>query len=430
MAAAPPAPSAAAYHPARVYTPATLGGAHESVSDRKMGKHRILTLNSIARIGLRRLPDARYAIADNVDRPDAILVRSRDMHAMAIPASVRAISRAGAGTDNIPVAEMSKRGAPVFNAPGANANAVKELVLTALLLAARNVVPALDYVAALYRDSPDLERQVEDGKKQFAGVELAGRTLGVIGLGAIGSIVADTALKLGMSVIGFDPEITVDAAWRLPSGVRKAHSIEELLRQSDFVTLHVPLLEVTRHLIGQAQVAVTKPGASLLNFARDAIVDEIAVLAALRAHQLKYYLCDFPRARLLGQPGVIALPHLGASTEEAEQNCAVMAVDQLREFLEHGTIANAVNFPNVEMPRESPYRVAIANANVPNMLGQISTVMAKAGLNIHNMVNKSRGEMAYTLVDVDSPVPNRLIDALAEIDDVLSVRAIPAEPAQ
>jgi D-3-phosphoglycerate dehydrogenase / 2-oxoglutarate reductase len=233
-----------------------------------------------------------------------------------------------------------------------------------------------------------------------------------------------------MSVVGFDPEITVDAAWRLPSSVRKAHSIEELLRESDFVTLHVPLLDVTRHLIDERRLAVMKPDATLLNFARDAIVDEAAVVAALRAKRLKYYLCDFPSAQLIGEQGVVALPHLGASTEEAEQNCAIMAVDQLREFLEHGTIANAINFPSVEMSRESPYRVAIANANVPNMLGQISTAMARAGLNIHNMVNKSRGDMAYTLVDVDSGIPYELIDALAGIEGVLSVRAIPAEPAR
>src|SRR5437016_7144196 len=292
-------------------------------------------------------------------------------------------------------------------------------------MAARNVVPALGYVAGLKSDTRDLEKRVEDGKKQFAGIELPNRTLGIIGLGAIGSLVADTAIKLGMKVIGFDPEITVDAAWRLPSSVRRANSIEELLKQADFVTLHVPLLPVTRQLISDKGLSVMKPGAVLLNFARDAIVDEDAIIAALRAHRLKYYLCDFPSAKLLHHPGVAALPHLGASTEEAEENCAVMVVDQVREYLENGAIANAVNFPNVDMPRESPYRVAIANANVPNMLGQISTAMGRAGLNIHNMVNKSRGEMAYTLVDVDSPVPDAAVDAVAAIEGVLSVRAIP-----
>jgi D-3-phosphoglycerate dehydrogenase len=388
--------------------------------------YRILTLNQISSLGLHRFPAARYTVGKAVDEPDAILVRSQDMHALAIPSSVRAIGRAGAGTNNIPVPEMSLRGVPVFNAPGANANAVRELVLAALLMAARNVIPALGYVAGLDGSAPDLEKQVEDGKKQFAGIELPNRTLGIIGLGAIGSLVADTAIKLGMKVTGFDPEITVDAAWRLSSSVRRAHSIEEVLKQSDFVTLHVPLLPMTRNLIDAKRLAVMKPGAVLLNFARDALADDAAVVAALRARRLKFYMCDFPGSTLLHEPGVVALPHLGASTEEAEENCAVMVVDQVREFLEHGAIANAVNFPNVEMPRESPYRLAIANANVPNMLGQISTAMAHAGLNIHNMVNKSRGEMAYTLVDVDSPIQPDAIRAIASIEGVLSVRAIPA----
>lgn len=391
-----------------------------------MAKYQILTLNPISSQGLHRLPPARYSVGKSFEQPDAILVRSADMHAMPIPESVKAIGRAGAGTNNIPVKEMSRRGVPVFNAPGANANAVKELVFAALLMAARNVVPALHYIAGLKGGTRDLEKQVEDGKKQFAGVELPNRTLGIIGLGAIGSLVADTTIKLGMKVIGFDPEITVDAAWRLPSSVRKANSIEELLKQSDFVTLHVPLLPVTRHLIDEKRLRAMKPGAVLLNFARDAIVDENSVIEALRTHRLKCYFCDFPSAKLLGEPGVVALPHLGASTEEAEANCAVMVVDQVREFLENGTMVNAVNFPNVDMLRESRYRVAIANANVPNMLGQISTTVARARLNIHNMVNKSRDEMAYTLVDVDSPIDVAVIRDLAAIDGVLSVRSIPA----
>jgi D-3-phosphoglycerate dehydrogenase len=390
-------------------------------------KYQILTLNAIAPHGLHRLPAARYAVGKAVTDPDAILVRSHDMHAMPIPPSVKAIGRAGAGTNNIPVAAMSQRGIPVFNAPGANANAVKELVLAALLIAARNVVPALRYVGDLDPAAPDLERQVEEGKKQFAGVELPHRTLGIVGLGAIGSLVADIAIKLGMKVIGFDPEITVDAAWRLPSSVKRAHSVEELLKQSDFVTLHLPLLDSTRNLIDAPRIGAMKAGAVLLNFARDGLVDETALRGALQARRLKAYLTDFPGPALIAEPGVIALPHLGASTEEAEENCAVMVVDEVREYLEHGTIANAVNFPNVELPRESPYRVAIANANVPNMLGQISTTMARAGLNIHTMVNKSRGDMAYTLVDVDSPVDEAVIAALSAIDGVLSVRAIPAQ---
>ena len=390
-------------------------------------RYQILTLNQISSHGLHRFPTARYAVGKACEHPDAILVRSHDMHGMTIPGTVKAIGRAGAGTNNIPVAAMSGRGVPVFNAPGANANAVKELVLAALLMAARNVGPALGYVAGLDAAAADLEARVEDGKKQFAGVELPHRTLGIIGLGAIGSLVADTAIKLGMKAIGFDPDITVDAAWRLHSGVRRAHSIEEVLKQADFITLHVPLLEVTRNLVDAKRLAVVKQGAVLLNFARDGLVDDEAVLASLAAQRLKSYVTDFPSARLLGQPGVIALPHLGASTVEAEENCAVMVVDQVREYLENGTIQNAVNFPSVEMARESPFRVAIANANVPNMLGQISTTMAQAGLNIHNMVNKSRGEMAYTLVDVDSPVDEGLVKALAAIHGVLSVRAIPVE---
>ncbi len=391
-----------------------------------MGKYEILTLNPIAPHGLHRFPAARYVVGKAVERPDAVLVRSHDMHAMSIPPSVKAIGRAGAGTNNIPVAAMSKRGIPVFNAPGANANAVKELVLAALLIAARNVVPALRYVANLDAAAADLERQVEDGKKQFAGVELPHRTLGIVGLGAIGSLVADTAIKLGMKVVGYDPDITVDAAWRLPSSVKRANSVDELFKQSDFVTLHVPLLDATRNLVDARRLAVMKASAVLLNFARDGLVDEAALVAALHAKRLRAYVTDFPSTTLLAAPGVISLPHLGASTEEAEENCAVMVVDEVREFLEHGTIANAVNFPNVDMVRESPYRVAIANANVPNMLGQISTTMARAGLNIHTMVNKSRGEMAYTLVDVDSAVEETAIAALSAIEGVLSVRAIPS----
>jgi D-3-phosphoglycerate dehydrogenase len=389
-------------------------------------KFKILTLNNIAHSGLARLPHSLYSLGKHVEHPDAILVRSQDMHAMDIPPSVKAIGRAGAGTNNIPVAAMSKRGVPVFNSPGANANAVKELVLAALLIGARNLVPALQFVAQLPPDAKDFDKRVEDGKKQYAGIELPHRTLGIVGLGAIGGLVAETALKLGMKAIGYDPEITVEAAWRLPSGVRKANSIEELLKHSDFVTLHLPLVPATRGLINAERLAVMRQGSVLLNFARDAIVDAAAVAAALREQKLKAYLCDFPSPQLAGVPGVIATPHLGASTAEAEENCAVMVVDQLRDYLEHGNIANAVNFPNVEMARESPYRVGIANANVPNMLGQISTAMAMAGLNIHNMVNKSRGEMAYTLVDVDSPVEQKVVDALAAIYGVLSVRSIPA----
>lgn len=391
-----------------------------------MSRYHVLTLNAISSHGLHRFPAARYAVGKAIEAPDAILVRSHDMHAMAIPASVKAIGRAGAGTNNIPVAAMSARGVPVFNAPGANANAVKELVLAALFLAARNLPAALRYVGSLDPDAADLEARIEDGKRQFAGTELPSRTLGIVGLGAIGSLVADAAIKLGMKVTGYDPDITVDAAWRLPSSVRRAHSVEEAIRHADFVTLHVPLLPATRNLIDAARIATMKTGAVLLNLSRDGIVDEAAVAAALAAQKLRCYLTDFPTPLVLREPRAIALPHLGASTFEAEENCAVMVVDQVREYLEHGSIVNAVNFPGVEMPRESPFRVAIANANVPNMLGQISTTLARSGLNIHTMVNKSRGEMAYTLVDADSAVEPAVVAALAAIEGVLAVRAIPA----
>jgi D-3-phosphoglycerate dehydrogenase len=385
----------------------------------------VLILNQISPIGLKRLPAERYAVGKEVANPDAILVRSADMHSMDIPASVKAIGRAGAGTNNIPVKAMSARGVPVFNAPGANANAVKELVIAGMLMAARNITGALGFVKGLDPAAADMHKKVEDGKKQFAGYELAGHTLGVIGLGKIGCLVADAAIKLGMNVLGYDPEITVDAAWSLPSQVRKANSVAEILRNAHFVTLHVPLVDATRNLISDKNLEQVKHGAVLLNFSREGVVDEMAVLAALEALKLRYYVCDFPSARVNTHPHVIALPHLGASTREAEDNCAVMVADQVRDYLEQGNVQNAVNFPAVVMPRESGYRVAIANANVPNMVGQISTAMAKAGLNIHNMMNKSRGEMAYTLVDVDSVVPEAVIDSIARIEGVLAVRYLP-----
>jgi D-3-phosphoglycerate dehydrogenase len=388
-------------------------------------RYEILVLNQVSQVGLRRFPAESYSVAKDAAQPDAILVRSADMHSMPIADSVKAIGRAGAGTNNIPVAAMSKRGVPVFNAPGANANAVKELVLAGMLIAARNLVPAIQFVGALRGDDATVSRRIEDEKKRFAGVELPGHTLGVIGLGKIGSLVADAAIRLGMHVLGYDPEITVDAAWSLPSLVKKAHSIDEVLKGSHFVTLHVPLTEATRGLIDADDLAQLRAGGILLNFSREGIVAEEAVLEALNSHRLKAYVTDFPSAALAGHPGVIALPHLGASTREAEDNSAAMVVDQVRDYLEHGNIRNAVNFPDVVMQREAPYRVAIANANVPNMLGQISTAMARAGLNIHNMMNKSKGEMAYTLVDVDSRVPPEVIDTIRRIDGVLEIRYLP-----
>jgi D-3-phosphoglycerate dehydrogenase len=314
----------------------------------------------------------------------------------------------------------------VFNAPGANANAVKELVLAGMLIAARNLAPALEFVSS-QKDSSDLEKKIEEGKKQFAGAELPGHTLGLIGLGKIGSLVADVAIRLGMNVLGYDPHITVESAWSLPSQVKRASSVEEVLKGSHFVSLHVPLVEKTRNLVNAKNVELFHGGAVLLNFSRDGVVSDEAVLKGIAAHRLKWYVTDFPSAGLLGKPGVIALPHLGASTREAEDNSAIMVVDQLRDYLEHGNLQNAVNFPEAAMGREAPYRLAIANANVPDMLGRISHALGRRKINIHNMLNKSKGDMAYTLVDADSPVPAGVVDELCELNGVLAVRYLPAE---
>jgi D-3-phosphoglycerate dehydrogenase len=391
-------------------------------------KLEVLVLNQVSQAGLQRLPAERYALSTEARDPDAVLVRSQDLHRTPFGARLKAVARAGAGTNNIPVPALTARGIPVFNAPGANANAVKELVIAGILIAARNLAPALDFVRALDKGAPDLERRVEDGKKAFAGAELPGQTLGIIGLGKIGSLVADAAIRLGMQVIGHDPDITVEGAWGLPSQVRRANSVDELLKASRFVTLHVPLAERTRHLIGAQNLGLLRPGAIVLNFSREGVVDDAAVLAALAAGKLHAYVTDFPTSALVGVPGVVALPHLGASTGEAEDNSAVMVVEQLRDYLEHGNLRNSVNFPEAVIARESPYRLAIANANVPDMLARISHAMGERGINIHNMLNKSRGEVAYTLVDVDSPVPEAALAALRAIDGVLAVRYLPLEP--
>jgi D-3-phosphoglycerate dehydrogenase len=386
---------------------------------------KILTLNAISAKGLARLPQ-HYVVGGDVSGPDAILVRSASMHDMDIPATVQAIGRAGAGTNNIPVKKLSERGVPVFNAPGANANAVKELVIAGMLMGARNLVPALKFVDGLSGTDEAMHKATEAGKKQFAGFELPGRTLGLIGLGAIGSHIAEAAIRLGMNVVGFDPGITVDAAWRLPSQVKRAENVEDVLRVADFVSLHVPLLDGTRNLINVQRIGVMRPGAVLLNFAREGVVDNAAVVEALDTGKLHAYICDFPANALKGHAKVVALPHLGASTGEAEENCAVMVAVQVTDYLENGNILNSVNFPNVNLARESDYRLAIANANVPNMVGQITSVLAAAGLNIHNMVNKSKGDMAYTLTDVDSAVSAEIIRQLSAIEGVLAVRYLPA----
>jgi len=388
-------------------------------------KTEVLVFDQLSAVGLEALPAERYAVVGESAAPDVILLRSRNLHDYAFGDTLKAVGRAGAGVNNIPVPKLSARGIPVFNAPGANANAVKELVLAGMLMAVRNIGAALDVVRALDPATPDLGKCIESGKKAYAGIELPGHTLGVIGLGKIGSLVADVAIRLGMRVLGYDPEITVDAAWGLPSQVRRARSIDEVLKASDFVTVHVPLLEQTRHLIGAKNLAQVRPGAVLLNFSRDEVIEDAAVVQALQAGRLKAYVTDFPSSTVLGQAGVIALPHLGASTREAEENCAVMVVEQLRAYLEHGDVTNAVNFPDACMPRESPYRLAIANANVPDMLAGISHTLGGRGINIHNMLNKSRGEMAYTLVDVDTPVSDAVLGELRAIGGVLGVRYLP-----
>ena len=391
--------------------------------------YRILTLNSISKEGLQRLPSDRYEIGSEIGNPDAILVRSAKMHEVPLPDSVLAVARAGAGVNNVPVAALSKRGIPVFNAPGANANAVKELVLAGMLLAARNLCQASNFVQNLKEQGAALEKAVEAGKKEFVGFELPGRTLGVVGLGAIGVQVANAALGLGMRVVGFDPQITVERAWQLSSAVEQARNLDELFARADFVTVHVPLLDATRSLVNAARIKLMPDKAVILNFARGEIVDEAAVIAALASGKLTAYVCDFPSQALIGNRRVIALPHLGASTHEAETNCAVMVANNLRDYLEHGIIRYSVNFPDADVPRTSADRITIANANVPNMVGQISTCLGDAGLNIADLLNKSRGELAYTIVDLDGAITEATLVRIRSIPGVLSVRDLGGVPA-
>ncbi len=387
--------------------------------------YKILTLNNISVAGLERLPRERYEIASEIQHPDAILLRSFKMHDMAVPASLKAVGRAGAGVNNIPVDKMSARGIPVFNAPGANANAVKELVIAGMLLACRNICQAWDFSRNLEGDDAGIDKQTEAGKKNFAGFELPGRTLGVVGLGAIGREVANAALALGMKVIGFDPGITVEGAWRLSSEVQKAASFDEMVSKVDFITFHVPLIDATRAMLNAERLKQMRKGVVILNFARKGIVDDQAVSEAIKEGKVYSYVCDFPTNLLKQHERVITLPHLGASTQEAEDNCAVMVAEQVRDYLENGNVVNSVNFPEVTMARsEGTYRLAVVNSNVPNMLSQISSDLGKAGLNIVDMLNKSRGDLAYTVVDVDKPVPDAVVDAIGAISGVLGVRVI------
>lgn len=385
---------------------------------------KILTLNNIAVAGLRRLPRDLYEIASEIGHPDGILVRSANMHAMDIPDSIKAVARAGAGVNNIPVDALTSRGIPVFNAPGANANAVKELVIAGMMLGARNICWAWDYVRELDGDDGAVNKAVEAGKKRYVGFELPGRTLGVIGLGAIGVEVANAAHGLGMKVVGHDPQLTVERAWQLSSGVEQAANLDDLFSRADIITLHVPLVDATRSLVNAERIGLMRAGGIVLNFARGGIVDEEAVLAALDSGHLSAYVCDFPTNVTRNHPRVTALPHLGASTGEAEENCAIMAAENLREFLENGNIRRSVNFPEAVLPRTPGQRVTIANLNVPNMVGQISTELAEAGLNIVDLLNKSRGDVAYTLVDVDGEASAATVEKISAIDGVLNVRVI------
>ena len=384
----------------------------------------IKTINNISEKGLSLLPANRYAVSENQDNPDAIILRSAKIHEMEIPDNLKAVGRAGAGTNNVPVKRLSEAGIPVFNAPGANANAVKELVIAGMLLACRNVVQAWDYAANVKGSDEEQTKAVEAGKKKYVGYELPGRTLGVVGLGAIGVEIANAAIALGMRVIGFDPTITVKSAWKMSSSVEEMTSVDELLKQSDFVTFHVPLIEATKGMLNAERLASMKDGVVILNFARDGIVDDDAVLVAIDSGKVHAYVCDFPSQQLKNNPHVISLPHLGASTAEAEDNCAIMIADQLMNFLENGNIYNSVNFPNIKLARKGQARLAISNANRPAMVGQISRILGEAGVNIQHMVNESKNDLAFTLIDIDVPINEDELNKIRAVDGVLNARQL------
>ena len=383
---------------------------------------KVLTLNNIAVEGLRRLPRERYEVASEIAHPDAILLRSHNMHDMEIPETVVAVGRAGAGTNNIPIKAMADRGVPVFNAPGANANAVKELTIAGMLLGARNLCDGREYVKTLTETGAALNKAVEAAKKQFVGFELPGKTLGVLGLGAIGVEVANAALALDMKVVGFDPAITVRNAWQLSSGVEQEETLDQLFQHADFVTLHVPLIDATRNIVNADRLALMNDGAVLINFARGGIVDDDAAIAALDSGKLHAYVTDFPTSELIAHPKVVALPHLGASTGEAEENCAIMVAENVKDYLENGNVRHSVNFPEARLSRLDAYRITVSNANVPNMVGQISTCIANAGHNIEDLLNKSVGGVAYTIVDISGEPSEELLDQIRSIEGVLTLR--------
>jgi D-3-phosphoglycerate dehydrogenase len=387
--------------------------------------HKVLTLNQISVKGLLRFPREQYEIASEFQHPDAILLRSHKLTNEEIADTVLCIGRAGAGTNNIPVAECTRRGIPVFNAPGANANAVKELVAAGLLLGSRGIVEGINYVHTLdIQDEAELHKILEAQKKQFKGSELTGKTLGVVGLGAIGSLVAEMALTLGMEVCGYDPALSVEAAWRLSSQVQKMDSLNTLFARSDYISLHLPVLDSTRGLVNSDLLKLMKPGSCLLNFARQEIVDTNAVVEALSGGSLRRYITDFPQPHLIGREDVILMPHIGASTEEAEENCAMMAADRLRDFLEHGNISNSVNFPTLLLEPCEGVRLAISNENIPTMLGKLLSLLADENINVIDMLNKSRGDVAYNLIDVECVPSEESLQKMREVEGVINVRII------
>jgi D-3-phosphoglycerate dehydrogenase len=387
---------------------------------------KVKTYNAISVKGLDRFSREKYEVASDLGSPDAYLLRSHKLQGEAVPASVKAVARAGAGVNNVPVDEYTKKGIVVFNTPGANANAVKELVLAGLLLSSRGIVQGMNYVQTLgdMTDAGEMGKLLESEKKRFAGNELYGKKLGVVGLGAIGSMVAEMALALGMDVAGYDPAISIEAAWRLPSQVIRKENLQSLLSHADFVSLHVPALEETKNLINADTLRSMKKGAVLLNFARDAIVDAHAIAASIEAGHLGQYVCDFPEPCLIGRDNVIAMPHIGASTEEAEENCAVMAANQLMDYLENGNVTNAVNFPSVKMSRAGGSRITFANDNVAGVLGDVLSILADNNVNVLDMMNKSRGDMAYNIIDVEQAPSGDVITAISGVSHVTMVRVV------
>jgi D-3-phosphoglycerate dehydrogenase / 2-oxoglutarate reductase len=389
--------------------------------------HKVRTYNQISVKGLDRFPRGTYEVGGDIGHPDAFLIRSQKLQGLDVPDSLLAVARAGAGVNNVPIADYSKLGIVVFNTPGANANAVKELVLAGMLLATRGVLPGIAYVNSLTElgDAAAMSALLEKEKSRFAGGEIKGKTLGIVGLGAIGSMVADVALAMGMNVVGFDPALSIDAAWRLSNAVTRMENLQALLARSDYITVHVPAIDATRHMINSEALALVKPTAVLLNFARESIVDAAAVLKRLNNGKLGHYVCDFPEPILLNHPKVIAMPHIGASTEESEENCAVMAANQLMDYLENGNIVNSVNFPSVVMPRTpGTIRITFSNDNVSGVLGQVLSELAKHQVNVIDMLNKSRSELAFNIIDVESLPNTDVVTAIQAVAHVIRVRVI------